>query len=188
MSTEPPFEDACDGFSAGCLDLTVRPGPDGTWLLAFDGRAVRCAVGRSGVSADKREGDGATPVGRFLLREAFYRSDRIAPPQTGLKLTAIAPDDGWCDDPADPKYNRQVKLPYAASHEEMWRTDHVYDIVVPIGYNDAPPVSGNGSAIFLHLCRDDFAPTAGCVAIPLDDMLQILPRLSPETAITIEPA
>jgi L,D-peptidoglycan transpeptidase YkuD (ErfK/YbiS/YcfS/YnhG family) len=188
MTVQPPFEDACDGFTPGCLDLTVRRGPGNTWLLGIDGREIRCAVGRSGVTADKREGDGATPIGRHALREAFYRADRIAPPQTSLKLTAMARDNGWCDDPADPNYNRPVKLPYPASHEEMWRDDHVYDLVVVIGYNDAPPVAGRGSAIFLHLCRDDFAPTAGCVAIPLAGMLQILPRLTPETAITVEPA
>jgi len=186
MTSDTPIEDACDGFAPGCLDLTVRPGVDKTWILGIAGRQIRCAVGRSGVTADKREGDGATPAGRWLLREAFYRPDRIAPPQSALKLTPIAPDDGWCDDPGDPSYNRPIKLPYGASHEEMWRNDHLYDVVVAIGYNDDPPVPGKGSAIFLHLCRDDFGPTAGCVAIPLADMLDILPLLTPETAIVIE--
>jgi len=186
MTAEPPVEDACDGFTPGCLDLTVRLGDGNTWLLGFAGTEMRCAVGRSGISPDKHEGDGATPAGRYLLREAFYRPDRIAPPHTTLKLTALNPDDGWCDDPDHPSYNRLIKLPFPASHEEMWRTDQLYDLVIVIGYNDDPPVPGLGSAIFLHLCRDDFGPTAGCVAIPLADMLDLLPRLTPETAIAIE--
>jgi L,D-peptidoglycan transpeptidase YkuD (ErfK/YbiS/YcfS/YnhG family) len=179
------IEDACDGFTPGCLDLTVRPGPDKTWLLAIGGREMRCAVGRSGVTTDKHEGDGGTPAGRWFLREGFYRPDRVAPPQTALKLAPLAPTDGWCDAPDDPQYNRPVQLPYPASHEEMWRSDHLYDVVIVIGYNDSPPAPGRGSAIFLHLSHDDFGPTAGCIAIPLADMLAILPLLTPETVIDI---
>jgi len=179
-----PFEDACDGFTVGCMDLTVRPGPDGTWLLAYDGHAIRCAIGRSGISATKHEGDGASPAGTYAIREGFFRPDRVAPPETALKLSPIAKDDGWCDAPDDPNYNLPVKLPYAASHEEMWRNDALYDVVVVIGYNDDPVVARKGSAIFLHICRDDYGPTAGCVAIPLAEMLALLPRLSAATRIT----
>lgn len=108
----------------------------------------------------------------------------MTPPETALKLTALAENDGWCDAPDDPNYNRPVKLPYAAS-QEMWRDDGLYDVVVVIGYNDDPVVAGKGSAIFLHICRADYGPTAGCVAIPLAEMLpQPLPRLSAATRIT----
>lgn len=184
MSADTPVEDACDGFSVGCMDLTVRPGPDGIWLLAFDGHETRCAIGRSGISAAKREGDGASPAGTYALREGFFRPDRVTPPETALKLTPLSKDDGWCDAPDDPSYNRSVKLPYAASHEEMWREDGLYDVVVVIGYNDDPVVAGKGSAIFMHICREDYGPTAGCVAVPLGDMLTLLPRLSAATRIT----
>ena len=116
-------------------------------------------------AADKREGDGASPAGTFPLVRAFYRPDRLAPPPTGLPLAPLRPNDGWVDDPADPQYNRLVALPYPAHHEEMWRADGLYDLVVVIGYNTDPPVPGRGSAIFLHVARPDLAPTEGCIAV-----------------------
>ena len=150
---------------------------DGRFLLA--GRETRCSVGRSGIVAaeDKREGDGFSPAGTWPMRRVFYRPDRLEPPKTLLPLIALTPEDGWCDAPDDPLYNRWVKLPYAASHENLWLEDHVYDVIVELGYNDDPPVPPLGSAIFLHLARPDWGPTAGCVAVTLEDMLEIL-RLS----------
>jgi L,D-peptidoglycan transpeptidase YkuD (ErfK/YbiS/YcfS/YnhG family) len=143
-------------------------------VLLWRGLEFRCAVGRSGFRRDKREGDGATPVGRFPLRQVLYRPDRIAPPRTGLPLRTIRCDDGWCDDPADRNYNRLVSLPYPASHERLWRADALYDLVVVIGYNDDPVVAGRGSAIFLHVATDDWAPTAGCVALALPDLVTVI--------------
>jgi L,D-peptidoglycan transpeptidase YkuD (ErfK/YbiS/YcfS/YnhG family) len=150
---------------------------DGRFLLA--GRQVRCSVGRSGViaAAEKREGDGASPIGTWPMRRVFYRPDRLNPPKTHLPVVALSQEDGWCDAPEDPLYNRWVKLPYGASHEKLWLEDHVYDVIVELGYNDDPPVPFHGSAIFLHLARPDWGPTAGCVAVTLEDMLEIL-RLS----------
>ena len=135
-------------------------------------REVRCALGPGGVvaAAAKREGDGATPAGRWPWRRVLYRPDRAAPPTTGLPLQPLLPDDGWCDAPGDPAYNRPVKLPYPASAEIMWRDDALYDLVVVLGYNDDPPLAGHGSAIFLHCARTDFAPTQGCVALARDDL------------------
>ncbi|HEY3918458.1 MAG TPA: L,D-transpeptidase family protein [Stellaceae bacterium] len=135
---------------------------------------LRCALGRGGVSAQKHEGDGATPVGGFVLRRVLYRPDREPPPQTRLPGLAIKPSDGWCDAPADAAYNRPVHLPYPASAEALWRADHVYDLIVVLGYNDAPVVPGQGSAIFLHLATQDYAPTAGCVALARADLLAVL--------------
>lgn len=145
----------------------------------------RCALGRGGVSADKREGDGATPLGRFALRQAFYRADRQPRPVTRLPLRAIDPQDGWCDAPDAPDYNRLVRLPHPQRHETLWRADPVYDLIVVVGYNDAPPLPGRGSAIFIHLMRDDYAPTAGCIAFARDDLLFILARLDSESTIEI---
>jgi L,D-peptidoglycan transpeptidase YkuD (ErfK/YbiS/YcfS/YnhG family) len=107
----------------------------------------RCAFGKGGFSAHKKEGDGATPLGKFLLRECWYRADRIAKPDTRLPLHVIKETDGWCDDPKSPEYNRHVKLPFSSSHEKLFHDDHVYDLIVPIGYNDDPIVPGKGSAI-----------------------------------------
>jgi L,D-peptidoglycan transpeptidase YkuD (ErfK/YbiS/YcfS/YnhG family) len=167
------------------MELAVTRTEDGLYRLSAAGFAMRCAVGRSGLTSAKREGDGGTPIGRFPLREAFYRPDRIMRPSTRLSLTAIAPGDGWCDDPAAPEYNRPVQLPFAASHERMWRDDSLYDVVVPLGYNDDPPVAGLGSAIFLHVCRSDYEPTAGCVAVPLEELLKLLVLLGPGDMIAI---
>lgn len=161
------------------LDVT----PDGR--LTAGGRRWRCALGRGGVRTDKREGDGATPAGRFPLRRVLYRADRLAAPETALPRAAIAGDDGWCDDPADPAYNRPVKRPYAASHERMWREDALYDVVVVLGHNDDPPVPGLGSAVFLHVARADYGPTEGCVAMARDDLLDLLSRCGSDTVLTV---
>lgn len=143
-------------------------------ILAVGHLRFRCALGRSGTAASKREGDGATPRGSWPLRRALYRRDRLMRPRSGLALCAIRPADGWCDQPADRNYNRPVRLPYPASAEEMWRTDDLYDLVVVLGHNDRPRVRGRGSAIFLHVARAGLAPTAGCVALDRRDAVRLL--------------
>lgn len=152
----------------------TTPRVDRDGFLRCGARAWRCALGPAGIQSDKREGDGATPAGCFPLRRVLWRADRLARPITALPVSPIAPEDGWCDDPADPAYNRPVRLPHAASVERLWRDDAVYDVVVVLGHNDDPPVSGLGSAIFLHVARPDYAPTQGCVALALPDLLVLL--------------
>jgi L,D-peptidoglycan transpeptidase YkuD (ErfK/YbiS/YcfS/YnhG family) len=146
---------------------------------------IPCALGRSGTTRAKREGDGATPVGRFRLLGCFYRPDRGPRPPSRLPTAPVRSSDGWCDDPADRRYNRPVRLPYPARHERMWREDHVYDVVVDIAWNRGPVVKGRGSAIFLHLARADFAPTEGCVAVPRQAIGRLLQRIGPNTRIEI---
>lgn len=156
--------------------------------LLFLGDTFDCALGRSGITTTKQEGDGATPAGSFLLREARYRPDRLPAPQTSLPLSPIAPEDGWCDAPGNPAYNRPVRLPYPASAENLWRDDGLYDLVVMLGYNDDPVISGKGSAIFFHLAKsidDVLQPTEGCVALRLPDMQSVLARLTPATRMII---
>jgi len=153
--------------------------------LGWPGGEVRAVCGRGGVRADKREGDGASPAGSFPLVSAFYRPDRLMPPQTGLRLMALRPDQGWVDDPADPDYNRLVTLPYPAHHEELWRADGVYDVIVVIGYNTDPVVAGAGSAIFLHVARPDFSPTEGCIAVARPVLIALLGLLGAGSTITI---
>ena len=115
------------------------------------------ALGRAGIRALKREGDGATPLGRFPVRQVLYRADRVARPRTRLPVRAIRSDDGWCEDPADRNYNRLVKLPSRRSADRLSRSDHLYDLVLVLGYNDRPRVRGKGSAIFVHLARPGYA-------------------------------
>jgi len=160
---------------------TICVFPDGR--LTFAGKTYRCAVGRSSIQGKKSEGDGATPAGIFPLRRALYRADRTGMPTTGIPVKAIAEEDGWCDAPGDPNYNRPVKRPYAASHECLWRADGLYDLVVVLGHNDDPPEPGAGSAIFLHVARPDYAPTDGCVALALADLRAILAGCGPETRL-----
>jgi L,D-peptidoglycan transpeptidase YkuD (ErfK/YbiS/YcfS/YnhG family) len=137
------------------------------------------------VSGEKQEGDGATPAGDFVMRQVLYRPDRLAEPATRLPVQALEPDDGWCDAPDDPAYNRPVLLPYRASAETLWREDGIYDLIVVLGHNDDPVVPGRGSAIFLHLAREDFGPTAGCVALSCDDLLKILAEADLAASIVV---
>ncbi len=168
------------------MDLIVARDPDGTWHAAFGAHAWRCALGPAGITADKREGDGATPAGCFPLRRVLYRADRLARPETALPVTPLAPEDGWCDDLRDAAYNTQVRLPFAAGHERLWRDDAIYDAIVILGHNDAPPRPGAGSAIFLHVARDDYASTQGCVALALPHLLTVLQEADAGTHIRIE--
>ena len=156
-----------------------------TGTLSFGGRRLPCALGRSGRRVVKREGDGATPIGSFAVREAFYRADRLARPRTALPLRPIDVLDGWCDDPLDRNYNRRVRHPYPVSAERLWRSDHLYDLVVVLGYNDRPRIAGRGSAIFMHVAGSGFAPTAGCIALRLPDLKRLLEEVPRGAVVTV---
>ena len=146
--------------------------PDGRLVLRNE--AFRAALGRSGVRVHKQEGDGATPAGLLPLRRVLYRLDRLPPPDCAVPIEPIAETDGWCDDPTHRDYNRPVRLPHEARCEDLWRQDGLYDVVGVLGWNDTPVVKGHGSAIFLHVARPDYAPTEGCVALALPDLLRML--------------
>ncbi len=166
------------------MDLIVSARGEARW----GNRVMRCALGPAGPAAGKHEGDGTTPVGRFPLRRLLYRPDRLRPPPSGLPCLPLSPGDGWCDDPADALYNRQVQTPYPAHHERLWRADEIYDLIVILGHNDDPVQPGAGSAVFLHVARPDFSPTAGCIVIARDDLLAVLAEAGPGDRVTIAAA
>ena len=143
-----------------------------------------CLLGRSGAKFRKVEGDGATPRGTWHLRRIFVR-EPVRHYLGPLPRCRIAPEDGWCDDPADRSYNRAVRLPYPASHERLWRDDRLYDLLVVLDWNMAPVIRQRGSAIFLHLARDGYAPTEGCIALSRHDMGRLLPELDRGTEIIV---
>lgn len=159
--------------------------------LRFGTLELRCTIGRTGMrpAASKREGDGASPMGTWRLWRVLYRADRVRPPPSRLPLSPLRPEDGWCDAPDHPAYNRKISWPFAASAEALWRDDHVYDYVGILSHNGAGVVPGAGSAIFLHLARPDWAPTEGCVAMARDSFEYILARAPANCAVVIgEPA
>jgi L,D-peptidoglycan transpeptidase YkuD (ErfK/YbiS/YcfS/YnhG family) len=155
--------------------------------ITLGARTVRAALGKGGITdaSAKREGDGATPLGRYALRRVLFRPDRGPRPDTVLPVREIREDDGWCDDPADPAYNRPVRKPYPASHEDLWREDGLYDLILVLGHNDDPPVPGLGSAIFLHCKRGDYEPTQGCIALDPADVRALLAAARPGDTLTI---
>ncbi|MBZ0216701.1 MAG: L,D-transpeptidase family protein [Fimbriimonadaceae bacterium] len=154
-------------------------------FLTLGGTRMPCALGRGGIRAAKREGDGATPGGVLPFRRVFYRPDRVTRPQTGLQCHALTRRLGWCDDPQSGAYNQLIRLPFPASHELLWRADHLYDVVIELGYNDRPAIPRHGSAIFMHLAARDFAPTEGCIAVRYADMLRLLRRVQRGDAVRI---
>jgi L,D-peptidoglycan transpeptidase YkuD (ErfK/YbiS/YcfS/YnhG family) len=164
------------------MDLIITKEAKALW----GAKEFPCAIGKNGFTHDKREGDQKTPYGRFVFRQVFYRADRDIIPQLKIPFQAISPQDGWCDDPEDLLYNQYVSKPYAGRHEDLWRKDEIYDVIVVLGYNDAPVVPYKGSAIFLHVARPDFSPTAGCVALQKTDLLQVLSESSIDTFIDIK--
>ena len=154
------------------------------WARLGDKR-WRCSVGAGGIREDKVEGDAATPAGIFPLRRILFRNDRLVLPKVGLPARPIADHDGWCDDPRSTSYNRLVRVPNQWSHERLWRDDGLYDLLVVVGYNDDPPEGEWGSAIFLHVAREDHAPTQGCIAFARADLLELVALLSSETRLKV---
>lgn len=143
-------------------------------LLQAGSLRLPCAIGRGGLKAIKREGDGASPMGRWQLLHARYRQDKSRPPTTALPLRPTSPSDGWCDAPSDRNYNRPIRHPYPASAERMWREDDLYDLVVVLDYNLRPRCRGRGSAIFMHVAKPGLAPTEGCIALRVADLRKVL--------------
>jgi L,D-peptidoglycan transpeptidase YkuD (ErfK/YbiS/YcfS/YnhG family) len=144
------------------------------------------ALGRGGIRADKREGDGGTPRGVFHPVRIWWRPDRGLRPRTALPVRRIGPSDGWCEDPHDRRYNRPVRIGPGSEGDRLIRHDHLYDLIVEIDHNARPRVAGRGSAVFIHVARPGFAPTAGCVALRIGDLRRLVARIGRRTKIDIK--
>ncbi len=152
--------------------------------LYAGGASFPCAIGAASLSHRKREGDLASPAGRFRLLGGFFKPT-AARPAAPWPLRVIQETDGWCDDPQSPAYNRLLRLPSRYSCEKLWRKDGLYDLIIVLDYNIWPRRKGRGSAIFLHCARPDFAPTAGCIALRREDLRKLLPRLARKTVLVV---
>jgi L,D-peptidoglycan transpeptidase YkuD (ErfK/YbiS/YcfS/YnhG family) len=167
--------------------LRVRPKPGQRtrgWLLAGP-LAVPVALGRGGIRANKREGDGGTPRGTFRLRRLWWRADRMTRPMTHLPVRRIRGEDGWCEDPRDRHYNQPIRLRPDHSGDRLKRADRLYDLIIELDHNTRPRIAGRGSAVFVHVARPGFAPTAGCVALKADALQRLIARIGPRTRIVI---
>jgi len=154
------------------------------WLTA-DGWTVPVALGRGGILANKREGDGGTPKGTYRPLQLWWRADRHPRPRTYLPVRPIRPEDAWCEDPLDRRYNQPIRLVRDQPGDRLTREDHLYDFIVEIDHNAGPRVACRGSAVFLHLARTNFSPTAGCVSMTKSAMLRLLRRMGQQTKIVI---
>ncbi|MGB0669943.1 MAG: L,D-transpeptidase family protein [Rhodospirillales bacterium] len=164
--------------------MDIRLDPAG--YVLWGDCSYRAVYGRGGIRTKGGEGDGITPIGSHPLRWVYYRPDRFAHrPPSGLEVRALAPDDGWCDAPDHPCYNQPIKKPFPVSHEDLWRDDGVYDLIVVVGYNDDPILAGAGSAIFIHVARPDFSPTEGCVALARAHLEVLVAGLTPRSRLIV---
>lgn len=165
--------------------VRAKPGDPTKGLLQVGATVFPCALGGGGISADKREGDGATPLAAMRLLSGYFRRDQFVPGRSQLAMRPIEADLGWCEVPDDRNYNRPVKIPYGASHERMKRDDRLYDACIVLDWNIRPRRRGRGSAIFFHLARPGFTPTQGCVAVTARVMARLLPHLSNRTVLKV---
>jgi L,D-peptidoglycan transpeptidase YkuD (ErfK/YbiS/YcfS/YnhG family) len=172
--------------TASRLLVRRRPGRATQGWLSAGGMIVPVALGRGGVKANKREGDGATPRGRYRLARLWWRAERHPRPTTLLPTRRIRADDGWCEDPADRHYNQPIKVPPNSKADRLARADALYDFVVELDHNTRPRVAGRGSAVFIHAARPGLAPTAGCIALELATLRRLLARLSRRTRLVVE--
>jgi L,D-peptidoglycan transpeptidase YkuD (ErfK/YbiS/YcfS/YnhG family) len=172
-------------ISLRSIRVRARPGRPAQGLLFAGALILPVALGRTGIRADKREGDGSTPIGCFRPVRLWWRADRLPRPRTHLPVRRIGPLDAWCEDPTDRRYNRAVRRSANEPGDRLMRADHLYDLILEIDHNTRPRVAQRGSAVFIHVARDAFGPTAGCVSLRRNDLQILAARLTGRTRILI---
>ena len=173
-------------LSLRTIRVSTRPGRPTEGLLFAGPLVARVALGRGGIRADKREGDGGTPRGGFRPLKLWWRSDRLIRPRTLLPIRPIGADDAWCEDPRDRRYNQAFRRSANEPGDRLRRGDGLYDMIIEIDHNTRPRVAGRGSAVFIHVARPGFAPTAGCVALRPRDLKMLLSCMNSKTRILIQ--
>ena len=152
--------------------------------LTYNKLKVKCAIGKKGIGYKRKEGDLITPSGQFKIKFILYRRDRVKI-LTQLKKKVINKNTGWCDDPKSIHYNKLVKLPFANKHEKLYKKENIYDIILVLNYNMNPVKKNKGSAIFIHVAKNNFKKTEGCVAIKKKHLLEIIKKIKPNTIVKI---
>jgi L,D-peptidoglycan transpeptidase YkuD (ErfK/YbiS/YcfS/YnhG family) len=173
-------------ISLPSIRVGARPGRRSQGLLQAGFLTIRVALGRAGIKADKREGDGGTPRGQFHPVRLWWRADRLRAPRTMLPLRRISPADAWCENPRERRYNQPFGRSANEPGDRLRRDDALYDLIIEIDHNTRPRVAGRGSAVFLHVARPGYGPTAGCVAMRRQDLQRLLSRLTSKTRILIQ--
>src|ERR1700689_972266 len=168
------------------IEVRALPGRRSRGLMQAGPLTVPVVLGRGGIKADKREGDGGTPRGRFRPLRLWWRADRLPLPRTLLPVRRIGPDDAWCEDPHHRRYNQPFRRSANEPGDRLRRGDGLYDMIIEIDHNTRPRVAGRGSAVFIHVARPGFAPTAGCVALRPRDLKMLLGRMNSKTRILIQ--
>ena len=154
--------------------------------LTYNKLKVKCAIGKKGIGYKRKEGDLITPSGQFKIKFILYRKDRVKI-LTKLKKIVIKKNLGWCDDPKSIHYNKLVKLPFAHKHEKLYKKENIYDIILVLNYNMNPIKKHKGSAIFIHVSKNNYKKTEGCVAIKKINLIKLLKEIKPDTKVKISP-
>jgi L,D-peptidoglycan transpeptidase YkuD (ErfK/YbiS/YcfS/YnhG family) len=153
--------------------------------LEYKNLKFRCALGKAGIKKKKKEGDNITPKGTFKIIRVYYRRDKIKNITASIKKRKIKKNIGWCDDPVSNSYNKEIKLPSKFGHEKLYRKDNLYDLILVLNYNINPIIKNKGSAIFIHIAKKNYKPTAGCIALKQRDLLELLKNIKKNTKIKI---
>jgi L,D-peptidoglycan transpeptidase YkuD (ErfK/YbiS/YcfS/YnhG family) len=167
------------------IQVRTRPGHRTGGVLLAGRLSIPVVLGRGGIRANKFEGDGGTPRGRFRLVRLWWRGDRHPRPPTLLPARRITPDIAWCEDTTDRRYNRPIRRSANEPGDRLWREDHLYDFIVEIDHNTRPRVAGRGSAVFIHVARPNRGPTAGCVALQSNELRRLLASVGPRTRLEV---
>ena len=153
--------------------------------LHYKNIRFRCALGKAGIKKNKLEGDNSTPFGIFKILKVYYRDDKIKKIKTDFQKIKIKKNMGWCDDPTSRFYNKQIKLPNKSSHEKLFRNDNLYNVILVLNYNISPTIKNKGSAIFVHVSKNNFSPTRGCIALKQNELLLLVSLINKNTKIRI---